>query len=378
VVASALFKDLPKPKDHHLTLYVLGPGFGESQLVSLPDGKWLVVDSFVHNGQALTARLLTYLGVRAIDLLVVTHADLDHVGGVDTLISTFDVRQLWRYPGAGTLGDLLPLLVERSSKPERMHHLQKAFAAIDKLHEENRAHEVGVKTLPWVGREYEVAPIAPTPHDLHAYRAGLNEALVEWKRGKPQLAEKLVAFLLGEPRRLTPPANRLSVALSIGWKQHQSLRHRLLLGGDVESPSDSRSGWRGALDILREDGREHLVQDVTAIKVSHHGSDGAFCQGAWALHAGRGRVKHALVTPFSRGSNPPPHSDAIQKMSGYCNHLGLTSRSRLPLPPKGWKDAGHKRRSARAPCIAIVMAPNGGTYVHLSQDTSYYTRALTR
>ena len=38
------FAGLPGPQQDKLTLYIFGPGFGESQVAALPDGRWLVVD----------------------------------------------------------------------------------------------------------------------------------------------------------------------------------------------------------------------------------------------------------------------------------------------------------------------------------------------
>lgn len=371
------FKGLPAPREDHLTLYLLGPGFGESLSVALPDGRWMVVDSCLYEGCCLTAELLKSLGVRTLHLLVLTHPDLDHLGGVDELVGGFDVLRLWRYPGSGTLGDLLSRLLEQAPHADRrQRQLRRALEAVRTLEERNRAHEIGVTTGSWPPDKaaYQVTPIAPPPHDLHAYRKGLERALVEWKQGRPELAEGLKRFLLGTARgglRAGLRSNALSVALSIGWKSH-----RLLLGGDVEYSSNPQSGWSGVLEILREDDREHLVRDCSIVKAAHHGSDGAFCEEVWQLHAQQERVKHVLVTPFLRGRNPPPHTQALERMSLYSERLVMTATPKLVLPPRGWRETSRRRQAAHIPCVALVMAPNGGIQMYLAQGTHCFERDL--
>ena len=90
-----------------MTLYVLGPGFGESQVFSLPDGRWMVVDCCRHRKQVLPALVLRHFDVSRIDLLVITHPDLDHVEGAEELFRDFTIDRTWRYPGAASIRDLL-------------------------------------------------------------------------------------------------------------------------------------------------------------------------------------------------------------------------------------------------------------------------------
>lgn len=88
----------------HGTLRVVVPyvGQGEAILLLLPRGGTVLVDAggAIHAGgndpgRAVLAPLLRRLGVRAIDLAVVTHPHPDHVNGFAYLARRFPIRELW-------------------------------------------------------------------------------------------------------------------------------------------------------------------------------------------------------------------------------------------------------------------------------------------
>ena len=77
-----VFDGLSAPKPGTLTIYVIGPGYGESQVVALPDGRWMVVDCCRYDGVHWTVELLRHLEVKDVDLFCLTHPDEDHYKGV--------------------------------------------------------------------------------------------------------------------------------------------------------------------------------------------------------------------------------------------------------------------------------------------------------
>ena len=77
----------PQTTDNdRLVVHLLGSGYGESQVVLFPgpERRCMVVDACMskRGGRNLTALLLRKLGWTAIDLLVVTHGDSDHITGM--------------------------------------------------------------------------------------------------------------------------------------------------------------------------------------------------------------------------------------------------------------------------------------------------------
>jgi competence protein ComEC len=95
----------PRIRPRPPRLVVLDVGQGDAILVEGREGA-LIVDSGAalpgrfDLGQSVVAPALAALGVQRLDLVVVTHADLDHRGGVPALLEHFEVGRLWLPHGA--------------------------------------------------------------------------------------------------------------------------------------------------------------------------------------------------------------------------------------------------------------------------------------
>ena len=79
-------------------------GHGDAIVIQAPDGPTILVDTGGHHKdnakyvQRTLEPALLQRGVTAIDLLVITHADLDHIGGALHLARRFPVGELWLPP----------------------------------------------------------------------------------------------------------------------------------------------------------------------------------------------------------------------------------------------------------------------------------------
>ncbi|MEJ2540843.1 MAG: DNA internalization-related competence protein ComEC/Rec2 [Gemmatimonadota bacterium] len=73
-----------------LRIHVLDVGQGDAVAVQGPAGRWILVDAGPGSGERL-ARELAVLGVRRLDLLVLSHPDLDHIGGAAHLLRVLPV-----------------------------------------------------------------------------------------------------------------------------------------------------------------------------------------------------------------------------------------------------------------------------------------------
>lgn len=85
-----------------LRLHVLDVGQGLAQVVEGPGGFLMVVDAGglagshdFDTGERLVAPFIRYLGYNKIDLLVMSHPEHDHMGGIPYLLQHFRVKCLW-------------------------------------------------------------------------------------------------------------------------------------------------------------------------------------------------------------------------------------------------------------------------------------------
>ena len=92
---------------NQLELTAIDVGQGDSLLVSFPDGKLMVVDgggiptfgrrtkSNMEIGEDVVSPYLWGRSIRRIDVLALTHAHEDHIGGLSAIMANFHVRELW-------------------------------------------------------------------------------------------------------------------------------------------------------------------------------------------------------------------------------------------------------------------------------------------
>lgn len=77
-----------------LRIHFIDVGQGDSTLIELPDGKIMLIDGG-NSSKSTEKKILRYLNalkIKTIDYLVVTHADVDHCGGLNEVVKYKTVR----------------------------------------------------------------------------------------------------------------------------------------------------------------------------------------------------------------------------------------------------------------------------------------------
>lgn len=78
-----------------LLVHVLDVGQADSILVQLPDGQNMLIDAGNNEDGPFIVDYLRQAGVQSIDYLIGTHPHEDHIGGMDTVLKKFPVRQVY-------------------------------------------------------------------------------------------------------------------------------------------------------------------------------------------------------------------------------------------------------------------------------------------
>jgi Metallo-beta-lactamase superfamily len=357
--------DFPVPSPEEVTLYLLGPGIGESVVAIMPDMRAMVVDVCVSGSMNLTLELLNKLGIKTPDLLVVSHPDLDHVRGLDTLLAKTPPKELWRYPLEPRARDFALAWAKKRKKTPLANALEALGQFLRTEDSETFPAMYGDRVWPHDATSYRVHALAPTPYDLDLAVRAWDRRLA---RGPAALDKWLDEVATGK-RALGDAPNLVSLALLI---EHGS--RRVLLGGDVLCGARSpKSGWKGIERLMKKHDRVHLVQALAAVKVAHHGSDGAFEPIVWKHHFQNAAVGEpiAFLAPFSP-SNLPAQS-MLTALRPYARALLITEAGMAgdaKLAGTGWScaAAGHIGRltETEAPCVAIQIGVPGSVRINVS------------
>jgi competence protein ComEC len=119
----------PGPAAGKMIVSVLDVGQGDSILIRTPSGQTILIDGGPP-GAGLPAKLKA-AGVSAIDLLIVTHPDADHIGGLAATIKQFPVKEVWASGSTSTstiFEDLIDAIAASGAKYQEVSRGGRAAA----------------------------------------------------------------------------------------------------------------------------------------------------------------------------------------------------------------------------------------------------------
>ncbi len=301
----------PKPDEFELTL--IGPGYGESVVVHLGRGAWVIVDSCVdRDGVPRPVRYLECLGIdpsEAVCLVIASHWHDDHIRGLAKVVAKCS-RARFCCSAALRAEEFLAAVgrTETRSHSRVSSGLREIHQVLSQLDSSRRPiwalADRRLHQLP-VG---EVRALSPDDSTFERFLRSVGGLLPDRGEAKRRIVD------------LSP--NEVSVAL---WARGAEVV--VLLGADLE-----RSGWTRIVDrYLEPEGQ------ASAFKVPHHGSEGAHEPRVWQELLRQAPV--AVLAPWTRGGRTLPTARDVRRL------LKLTPRLYAPAPPH--------RTSAKAQLPAV-------------------------
>ncbi|MCW2973529.1 MAG: hypothetical protein JWN72_1802 [Thermoleophilia bacterium] len=269
----------------------IGPGVGESIVVSLGDDGWLIVDSCRHRDG--TPQALRYLSTRGVapeevSMVVCTHWHDDHMKGMGEVVEACTNAD-FVCTAAVASGDFLAIVA--ASEIGGSTTLHPGVAEFGRV---LRALKATGRKLRFASsdRDLLVTPnasvraLAPGDADI---RIGLEAIGTLFPREDDPKSP---------PPRPRPGQNPASIVLHVIVGQAH-----ILLGGDLEDSTDPSRGWLAILDSPSRTGAK-----ASLFKVPHHGSPDAHNLRVWAELLTTDVV--AVVTPYKSSKRPRSEDSA--------------------------------------------------------------------
>jgi hypothetical protein len=315
VVGQLRASDIAAPSEDELEITFLGPGFGESTLIHLGNGAWVVVDSSI-NASTRSSRVLDYLtkiGVSptSLQVIVATHWHDDHIRGLSQLVEAAPEARF--VCSAAVQHREFYTLVASARRP--MTTASPGIAEMARILELLEARRDGDNAR-------QRTPIWAKENVL-LYDGMVGSAAVRLQALSPSdwsmtRAWQSLGRLLPrpmEPKRVlpAPQSNEASVAL---WLVVDEIG--ILLGADLEETTTPAGGWKRVVANPLRSGT------ASVFKVPHHGSSNAFSNDVWRTMLVPGPI--AVIVPFRSGSISLPTEGAVRQYCALTKNLFLTVR----------------------------------------------------
>lgn len=315
---------------------MFGPGYGESIVVHIGEGTWIVIDSCVDANKQ--AHAITYLrGVNAdlandVALIVATHWHDDHIRGISQLVESC--------PNAAF--SCAAVLCGREF-----------FEMTDAMEDRNRfssgagTREV-YRTFEILGKSSRRLTRAISGRLILDHDNCRVWALSPFDQDFTRFLLELRAMVPGnrQPKKRSRALSPNDIAVVLRIEVDDIV---VLLGADLE-----RRGWRAVLGTDAP-----AIRRASAFKIPHHGSESANDPDIWSDLLIQNPF--AVVSPWRRGKGSLPTQDDVNRILASTPNAYVTSRSATGTVPgrdraveRTIREAGIRLRSAMPPSFAAV------------------------
>lgn len=310
--------DLPAADVAEITLIGTGGGYGESCIVHLANGKWMVVDSCLNpeSKEVLPLAYLRKIGVDLNDVLLIvcTHWHGDHIQGLSEVLKHCP-KSKFAMARANDLQKFFELVELDTSKVSK-DLLNASTLEFSKCLDILRARNLQPV---WAGQDRvllsidDIQVISLSPSDLTMTKFDKELSTLMDAYGSP----------MSKIQINSPNAKSVAIFLKLG-------EHRAILGADLEISTDMGEGWANVVISSTT-----LDRPSSLFKIPHHGSENGYYLDLWLKHI----IKNepiAKLTPWNRNKGLPQDS-MLDKYLEHTSNLYITSTPNNLKPRKRTK-----------------------------------------
>jgi Metallo-beta-lactamase superfamily len=341
------------PAADEIEVSIFGPGYGETIVVHLALGEWLIVDSCIDkriNRPASTA-YLHKLGINpgsAVKILLASHWHDDHIGGLadvfdecrvakffcSAALQTSEFVTLVRLAGARSIDrgvqefkKILDLLKERASSGNAGPEW-----AIEDRRLWHRAHQSSA---------VEIFALSPSSASQTLSFNDISRLMPEVEKQKKRI--------------VAPTPNNAAVVLWINIGNDS-----IILGSDLQQTSTNSMGWSA---IVNSTTRPSGMAEV--FKIPHHGSENGHHAGVWARMLQSN--PQAVLTPFINGGVALPTNRDVRRICRITPNVFSTKQLQFNQQKRR---RGALDRAIKQVVRSIRTIPNVPGHVRLRKNLS--------
>ncbi len=338
------------PSENTIQISVFGPGYGESILVHLGGGEWLVVDSCVDgkSKQSVPKNYLESIGVNLknqVKYIIATHWHDDHVRGLAELFEACSSAHF---------------CCSTALQSQEFLNLAMAYGA-SHLNEETGIgefyrilnHSCKTKRVPkWLGENTCIYNRQNNPCQI--WSLSLSNAVY---------TQAISHFASLFPHEMSP--RRKISPLKINYSSVVNLIQvgniSILLGADLEE-CEAHPGWSS---IVHSDGRPKFRARV--FKIPHHGSDTSRCDQVWNILLEQTPI--SIVTPFYKGKVHLPTSTDKKWLKGKNQEVYISTTKPFMAKQTNANRAVEKIKKYRVKSRRILNPEPGHVRIRIDLDT---------
>ena len=304
------------PPSDVIEVSLIGPGYGESIVVHIGGGEWIIVDSCVDENSQTRSSAIAYLSKIGVDFakqvshVIATHWHDDHISGLSEAI---DCCESAEFCCAMALGE------------KEFLGFASVYAETDPAPSAKSTQEI-VKTLEILERRGKKPKflltdtlVRKTDKNVKVFALSpSNERITSFLS---RLAGKMPELGATRPKMGDVRPNDISVALLIDLGGDA-----ILLGADLEEMPGG--GWSAIVN----NSQSIKGTKSSVYKVAHHGSKTGEFADIWENLLMP--APFAILTPFSRGRKPLPSREDVKRIRERTTKAYSSARLTSTAPAK--------------------------------------------